>query len=556
MEIFLMNTESAKDVLVQKFPDWYDSERAIAVLDAYNNGSGSNLESDKFVAQSILPARTGATRDFSYIAPELPELNSMNCVGCMDCVNNCPDTAILGKVVTKETLEVELGKVDDETYRQHLRDQFAETMKYHTQFERKHAKDPATPEGAFFGIFIDPTKCKGCGECVEVCGEHNALKMVKKTPENLPEFLSDFGFYRSLPASPEVYINKKDKRDIMLKPAAIKQYAGGAGSCMGCGEASVLRQVFAATYDKVGDRYGIVASTGCNTVYGSTYPYNPYAAPWTNSLFENGPADAMGVRAFWDQNGNHDWVIWNIGGDGAMMDIGFQSLSRAITSGLNIKFLILDTQVYSNTGGQQSTSSYVGQESKMGAHGKAHQGKFERRKEISQILMMHPNVLVAQTVGPMTTHFFKCVNRALDYNGPAVINVYTTCQPEHGVADNMAASQARNAVKSRAFPIMLYDPEAGRTFQDRLSLDGNPSPTRDWVMEKQEDGTEKAYDFIEWAKTEGRFRKHFDADHNVIGNSMAAAQKDRLENWHILQQLAGVANTDYAAQAALAASAS
>lgn len=535
----------------QQFPDWYDAERAAAVVDAYNTGSGSSQPADPFVAQSILPAATGGLRDFSYIAPELPEFNASNCVGCMDCVNNCPDTAILGKAVTEETLEAELAKVSDEVHRDHLREQFAETVKYHKAFQKKHEKDPANnPPGAKFGIFIDPTKCKGCGECVDVCGDHDALKMIKKTPENLPTYLSDFGFYRSLPATPVTYINKKDKRDIMLKPSAIKLYAGGAGSCMGCGEASVIRQVLAMTHELVGDRFGLVASTGCNTVYGSTYPYNPYNVPWTNSLFENGPADAMGIRAFWDQNGNTDWVLWNMGGDGAMMDIGFQSLSRAIASGMNIKFLVLDTQVYSNTGGQQSTSSYTGQESKMGAHGKAQAGKVERRKELAQILLMHPNVYVGQTIGSMTTHFFKVVQRAIEYPGPAVVIVYTTCQPEHGVGDAFAARQARNAVKSRAFPLIIYDPEAGPTFQQRISLDGNPSPTRDWVVEKDANGNEVPYTFLSWALTEGRFKKHFDKDGNPLTPGIQAAMQDRLENWRLLQQLAGIENVDFAAELA------
>jgi pyruvate ferredoxin oxidoreductase beta subunit len=530
----------------QQFPAWYDGVRAKEVLDAYNNGGGSSLEADAFVATSVLPASTGASRDFSYIAPELPQLNSENCVGCMDCVTNCPDTAILGKVVLPNTLEDALAGVQDQEYKAHLRQQFSETRKYYTAFQKKHEKDPENnPEGGMFGIFIDPTKCKGCGECVAVCGDHDALKMVKKTPDNLPQYLSDFGFYRSLPASPLTHINAKDKRDIMLKPAAIRQYAGGAGSCMGCGEASVLRQVFAMTHEKVGDRYGIVASTGCNTVYGSTYPYNPFAAPWTNSLFENGPADAMGVRAFWDQQGQEDWVIWNVGGDGAMLDIGLNALSRLLASGMNVKVLILDTQVYSNTGGQQSTASYTAQESKMGAHGSSKGGKSEKRKEIAQIALMHPNTYVAQTIGPLTTHFYKVVERALAYNGPAVISVYTTCQPEHGVADDMAAIQARNAMKSRAFPLMIYDPEAGATLAQRISLEGNPAPNRDWVIEKDADGNDQEYNFLSWARTEGRFRKHFDKDGNPNSQTILNAMQDRLENWRLIQQLAGVTNEDF-----------
>jgi pyruvate/2-oxoacid:ferredoxin oxidoreductase beta subunit/Pyruvate/2-oxoacid:ferredoxin oxidoreductase delta subunit len=530
------------------YPEWYDIKRAQDVVDAYNKGSGSSQVADEFVAQSVLPASTGALRDFSYIAPELPEFNAENCVGCMDCVTNCPDTAILGRIVMPDALEAELSKVSDATHREYLRSQFAETVKYHGQFEKKRTKDTNLPPGAKFGIFIDPTKCKGCGECVQVCGTHDALKMIKKTPDNLPTYLSSFGFFKSLPPSPETHISKADKRDIMLRAGNIRMYAGGAGSCMGCGEASVIRQVLALTHDMVGDRFGLVASTGCNTVYGSTYPYNPYAVPWTNSLFENGPADAMGIRAYWDQIGHQDWVLWNMGGDGAMLDIGFQSLSRMLSSGINIKVLVLDTQVYSNTGGQQSTSSYTGQESKMGAHGKAHTGKHERRKELGQICIMHPNVYVAQTIGPNTTHFYKAVQRALEFKGPAVITVYTTCQPEHGVADNMSAHQAKLAVQSRAFPIFTYDPEAGPTIKSRMSLVGNPAIDRDWATVKREDGTMEVIDFHTWARTEGRFKKHYDASGHPTTPSIEAAKQDRLANWRMLQELAGIENKDWLAE--------
>ena len=122
---------------------------------------------------------------------------------------------------------------------------------------------------------------------------------------------------------------------------------------MGCGEATAIRHMLAATGFAYGaDKIGIVAATGCNSVYGSTYPYNPFSVPWTNSLFENAPADAMGIRLRWDQEEHTDRKLSVIGGDGAMYDIGFQSLSRMLMSGMDIKVLVLDTQVYSNTGGQ------------------------------------------------------------------------------------------------------------------------------------------------------------------------------------------------------------
>jgi pyruvate/2-oxoacid:ferredoxin oxidoreductase beta subunit len=79
----------------------------------------------------------------------------------------------------------------------------------------------------------------------------------------------------------------------------------------------------------------------------------------------------MGVRARWNQLGWNNKRLWVIGGDGAMLDIGFQSLSRMLASGMDIKVLILDTQVYSNTGGQASTGSFMGQDAKMSARQRA-----------------------------------------------------------------------------------------------------------------------------------------------------------------------------------------
>ena len=530
---------------------WFDFERANEVVEAYNVGGGSALQADAYVARSIVPAGTGAERDFSYIAPELPELNAEACVGCMDCVTNCPDTAILGKAVPETIVEEQLAEIEDEDIREFVGEQFVRTTKYFTSFEKKRAKNPDAPGGTTFGIFIDPTKCKGCAECVSACGDHDALKMVKKTHDNLPRFLGAFEMYNSLPNTRPEHRIVKDKRDLMLNDDNLT-YVGGAGSCMGCGEASVLRQFMAATCEVHGNNWGIVAATGCNTVYGSTYPYNPFLIPWTNPLFENAPADAMGIRAAWDAAGHENRPLWVVGGDGAMLDIGFQSLSRLLTSGMNIKVLVLDTQVYSNTGGQTSTATYVGQDAKMSFHGKAIHGKVEGRKELGIICMMHPRTYVAQTIGPLAKHFYNAIERANEFDGPAVINVFTTCQPEHGVADDKAFDQAKLAVESRAFPVFVYDPDKGDTIKECMSLAGNPSATRDWHTRIGKDGTKNVIDFIEWAKTEGRFRKHFDREGNPVTELIQLANQERLRNWWRLQELAGVANKDREEKAAVA----
>jgi pyruvate/2-oxoacid:ferredoxin oxidoreductase beta subunit len=292
----------------------------------------------------------------------------------------------------------------------------------------------------------------------------------------------------------------------------------------------------AATRQVYGERaMGIVAATGCNTVYGSTYPYNPYLVPWTNSLFENAPADALGIRARWDQAGHADRRLWVIGGDGAMYDIGFQSLSRMVASAADIKVLVLDTQVYSNTGGQASTASFGGQVTKLSAFGHVLHGRPERRKELGRILMAHDEVYVAQTTPAHINHFYRSVMEANAYPGPAVIIAYSACMPEHGIADDSATRQAKLAVDSRAFPLFTYDPRRGPTIQQRLSLQGNPALRDDWA--RLPDGT--TIDFLTFARTEGRFAPHFSADGTPTAE-IEATNAERLANWRALQELAGL----------------
>ncbi len=498
------------------------------IIRGYEEGYGEkDLPADLTLARSLIPAGTATLRDFSNIAPEIPEYITENCTGCMDCVTECPDTAILGKVLSETELEEKLKAVP-EADREMYRKQWSKTKKYYDAGKKKLGV------GGMFQIIIDPSKCKGCAECVTVCDD-DALKMIAKTDDVMTAARKSHRYFKNIGPSNSKYISDSLLIDMMLKEET-HIYVGGAGSCAGCGEGTALRMLCSATGLKYGDQWGLVAATGCNTVYTSTYPYNPYLVPWTNSLFENAPADAIGVRLRWDQMGWKDKPLWCIGGDGAMFDIGFQALSRLLASGVNVKVFVLDTQVYSNTGGQASTSSYTGQNTKMSVHGKSFGGKQERRKEIAQIAMMHPRTYVAQTTCAHVNHFYKAVLGALEFDGPAIICCYTTCQPEHGVADNMAGEQARLAVDTRAFPILIYDPRKGDTIKTRLSLQGNPAVKDDWFKNPK---TNEEVTFIDFARSEGRFAKHFDRDGNP-SETLLWAKQERLENWHLLQELAGL----------------
>lgn len=523
----------------------YVEDFAASVMPAYRSGTADRgYSADSGLARSIIPPGTAATRDFSTLAPRIPQFIADACVGCMACVSACPDTAILATAQPRAALRESMtgfaaAQPDPAAVADDLARQFVTTQKYAVVPERRGL------EPAEFGIFVDPVHCKGCAECVEVCAhlDHNALVMIDKQPPSetdpgtVARYRQQMDFFHALPPTPAEYRNEKALADLMLGEHALG-YVGGAGSCSGCGEATALRMLVAATRQIHGpESMGIVAATGCNTVYGSTYPYNPFVVPWTNSLFENAPADAMGIRLRWDQAGHRERRLWTIGGDGAMYDIGFQSLSRMVASGTDVKVMVLDTQAYSNTGGQSSTASFGGQVTKLSAFGREIHGYPSQRKELGRILLAHGEVYVAQTTPAHLNHFYRSVMEANEYPGPAVLIVYTPCQPEHGIADDAAAQQARMAVDSRAFPLFSYDPRRGATLAERLSLQGNPAQREDWY--RVSDGT--PVDFLAFARTEGRFAPHFAADGSPSAE-IQATNAERLANWRTLQEMAGVSS--------------
>lgn len=302
---------------------------------------------------------------------------------------------------------------------------------------------------------------------------------------------------------------------------------------------------------------GIVNSTGCTSVWASTYPFNPYPFPWTNHLFQDSPSMAMGIfeghmarmaegfaavrmaeieldggyrkekqgefftyfnwKQFTDEEFHLCPPVVSIGGDGAMYDIGFQNLSRMMMSGKPIKVLVLDTQVYSNTGGQACTSGFTGQVSDMAQYGKAFHGKEEIRKEIALIGMAHRTTFIAQGTTANTSHLIESFVEGLNARRPALFNIYSPCMPEHGIADDLAEFQSKLAVESRAYPILRYNPDKGNLPEECLNLDGNPSLDDDWPTYtlKYQDETgapgemEVPMTFADFAMTEGRFRKQF-----------------------------------------------
>jgi len=208
--------------------------------------------------------------------------------------------------------------------------------------------------------------------------------------------------------------------------------------------------------------------------------------------------------------------IFAVGGDGAMFDIGFQNLSRVLASGKPIRVIVLDTQVYSNTGGQACTSGFMAQVSDMAEFGEAHHGKEETRKELALIAMAHRGTYVLQSSAALASHLIGGVLKGLQAKRPAMFLLHCPCPPEHGIGDESAAAAAKMALESRAFPLLVFDPDEGDSIAECINLDGNPSPNESWptvsLKYKNDAGEEESmsvpFTIADWAATESRFRKH------------------------------------------------
>ncbi|RLA64576.1 MAG: oxidoreductase [Epsilonproteobacteria bacterium] len=679
-------------------------------------GDINNQKATALTSTGIMPSGTGAQMSKYVSRIKVPIIDPYKCTQCMACIDVCPDTALPNTAQSVDTIltkifkgyvtdasdqKVLVGMVKEmsSTVRDGMNLAISEKnivpfntllfkelessgVKENTLTEIRsiiddlplgygkaraiyqgiEKKNPG--EGGLFTIFVSDL-CKGCAECVDACGDHEALTMVEEDVDLRGKHLTASSFFDTLPRTPKKYLGLFDSDNIENSRAAIlhnhlmiqdyyKSFASGDGACAGCGEKSVLRGVVTMTEalmrplwdhkikrvlalaeaielnglhalnkikEKSEESYenikisilhlimgfggedltetekrienefkgedkdlidalilvlktdatnherpsiingehqgmtvmGMAASTGCNTVYGSTHPSNPHLYPWMNSLFQDGAtvgwlvaesfmmdharrsiiperisnmildgisdfnSDKYLKLAHLDDSNMTDKEIlelpkvWCIGGDGAFGDIGFQNVSKVVLQNRpNVQLLMLDTQVYSNTGGQNSDSSIMPGGFDMNQYGKYHEGKLTERKELAQIFTNgHGSPYVACVSMANSAKYFKAVLDGLLYRGTAFIQSFTSCQPEHGVPDDMSQKQALRIRDSRGVPEFTYNPALGEADFEAFDLKSNPRYQRDWQVKKDADKNEYDFDVVQWAFTEGRFRKHF-----------------------------------------------
>jgi pyruvate-ferredoxin/flavodoxin oxidoreductase len=618
----------------------------------------------------FIPAGTAAWKDKGLFRRDVPEFVADLCTGCMECTLVCPDAAIPNTVhdlhdllltgirqldvpeaqrqeliarahpltelvrerfrSTKESLalhevvvEAAAGLDDSNANVRRNVGLLADVLRRFPVARTKPFFDAPEKEkagsGGLYSVAIDPWKCSGCMECIDVCGP-GALKPRVQDDALLDVLQERFDFLSHTANTPARFVQEAvrpggDIKRMMLDRANYYATTGGHGACRGCGEVTAIRLVMSANhaiqakrrkdhlaeleqligslrakFDAVqddaprrariattletlehslyllesgptgnGPASAVIANaTGCSSVYASTFPFNPYNDPWVNSLFQDTPAVAKGLfegltagsvddikalriakleleeayepavhdryfRTFsWNEFTPQELALlptaFSVGGDGATYDIGFGALSRLLTTSTPIKVMVLNTGVYSNTGGQASTASLTGQDSDLARFGPAHSGKQEDRKELGLIAAFHPNVFVVQTSTALQGHFLGNVMEYLNYTAsPAVLDVYTPCQAEHGISDAAASRRSRLAVESRMNPVFVHDPRRGRNLHDRFVLDGNPAVDSDWLTTTltyvDEDGSTKLREVpmtpADFAREETRFKKQF-----------------------------------------------
>lgn len=508
-------------------------------------------------------------------------VNPYTCKGCMLCVDVCDDDAL--RVAPQTTASVDTLRKDW--------DFWMDLPNTSSDFIRVDDMDEKI--GAMETMLLDKTvyQSMACGDgACTGCGEKTVLHLFTSTMTALmqPRVKKHLQELNDLIAGLEKRIREKladtvdvsnleaiqqslgrhAAGDLKLSDLAKELDEGRAGSPLDQDWLKSMTRLIAKLKDlkwryeegpgKNGrSNLGFINSTGCSSVYGSSWPYNPYPFPWANHLFQDSPSVAMGIfeghmckmadgfkvlrmaRAalegdvdFGQMEEDLQHFNWNlftdaeyllcppvcaVGGDGAMYDIGFQNLSRMLMAGRPIKVMVLDTQVYSNTGGQACTSGFIGQVSDMAPYGKAWKGKSEIRKEMSLIGAAHRSAFIFQGNTSNYTHLIEGFIDGINARRPALFNVYAVCQPEHGVPDDSSISRSRMALESRAYPLFRFDPDAGKDWTECISLEGNPALDIDWprytLDYEEEDGTKQKLDlpmtFADFAVSEARFRKHF-----------------------------------------------
>ena len=425
------------------------------------------------------------------ISDVIPKYISENCLNCNMCSFVCPHSVIRPFIL------------DEEEYNE-LTDNMKEDMKEITVNNQTY----------YYTVALSIKDCTGCGVCLKTCpAKEKAIVPDEYSDEEKDEKQKIFDYLDSHITNKNLFNKNTIKGSQFERPKF-----EFCGACAGCGETpyiKLLTQLF-------GKELIISNATGCSSIYGGSAPITPYSIPWANSLFEDNAEYGLGIHMGNEKlrnriknimldnmdNPNKDlfqnWLdnmydynitkgvylsldyktvpkelndlkgyityssVWAIGGDGWAYDIGFSGIDHVLASDENINILVLDSQVYSNTGGQASKASPKGAIASF-----ASSGKKQNNKDLARIALAYPNAYVAQiSLGANGMQAIKAFNEAKNHIGPSIIIAYCPCI-SHGIEGGMVNSNImeKAAVMSGYFPIFRRNPDTNTFTFDSKNID-------------------------------------------------------------------------------------
>jgi len=467
-----------------------EEEKTLNAFDMIVKRKGDKLKVSAFLNKPDGSFECGTAKlEKRCISDVVPKWIKENCIECNQCSFVCPHGVIRPFLLNDE----EYDKAPNYIKERCLVPIFPELKKYH------------------YTIGISVADCTGCGLCIKNCPSKkegkalvfNELDLaIKEKEQDIFNYLTE-----------NITEKKEIDKTIISGTQFVQPKFAFSGACAGCGETAyikLLTQIF-------GDYMIIANATGCSSIYGGSVPSMPYTIPWSNSLFEDNAEYGYGIlvgnnvmknRICEIMKENMDnpnkeyfekWInniddfeitkevydnldyetvpkeikelkdylvkrsVWTIGGDGWAYDIGYSGIDHVLSSNDDVNILVLDSQVYSNTGGQASKASPKGAIAAF-----ATSGKRTNKKDLAKMALAYPNVYVAQvSIGANMQQVVRAFNEAERHKGPSIIIAYTPCI-SHGIEGGMinTLDMEKLAVKCGYFPIFRYNPN-----EEEFSLD-------------------------------------------------------------------------------------
>ena len=483
------------------------------VADIVNAQCGDTLPVSSFLPyqDGTMPAGTAAYEKRG-VAVNVPVWDADKCIQCNTCAFVCPHAAIRPFLLTDE----EAAAAPAGT---------------------KIAQGKANLKEYKYAIAISVDDCTGCGNCVDVClAKEKALSMASY--QDNKDVQASFDWFNSKVGYKDNVLNKASNMKASQFAQPLFEFSGACAGCGETPYIKNITQLFGdhmmiANATGCSSIYGasFPASPYCTDAQG-------HGPAWQNSLFEDfcefglgmhlgsdriretvaacmqaivdegKHEEAASLAAKWLENRN-DYAVtrdvadrliplledkpcdnakklvelkhfiaarsqWIFGGDGASYDIGFGGLDHVLASGENVNILVLDTEVYSNTGGQSSKATPAGAIAKFAASGKK-----IRKKDLGMMAMSYGYVYVAQVaMGASPVQYLNAIKEAEAYNGPSLIIAYAPCI-NHGLKAGMGLSQKEEklAVECGYWHLYRYNPALEEQGKNPFTLD---SKEPDW----------------------------------------------------------------------------